>query len=66
VRRCIEFDHPPRVGLHFAVTPINGGFMVKACQLPNAIGMSIAESEAQHQAFLSCAEYPLQPSPPAR
>jgi hypothetical protein len=24
VRRCIEFDHPPRIGLHFRTAPIEG------------------------------------------
>jgi hypothetical protein len=38
-----------------------GGFMVKAYQQPNAIGMTIEESEAQYRAFLRYAEYPLRP-----
>jgi hypothetical protein len=36
-----------------------GGFMVKAYQQPNAIGMTVEESEAQYQAFMRHAEYPL-------
>jgi hypothetical protein len=38
--------------------------MVKAYQQPNAIGMTIAESEAQYQAFLRYAQYPLEPYEP--
>jgi hypothetical protein len=40
-----------------------GGFMVKAYQSPSAIGMTVEESEAQYEAFLRHAEYPLRPYP---
>ena len=38
-----------------------GGFMVKAYAQPNAIGMTVEQSEAQYQAFLKYSEYPLKP-----
>jgi len=38
-----------------------GGFMVKAYQQPNSIGMTVDESEAQYQAFMRLATYPLTP-----
>ena len=38
-----------------------GGFMVKAYQQPNAIGISAEASQAQYDAFLKYAEYPLVP-----
>lgn len=40
-----------------------GGFMVKAYQQPNAIHMTAVEAEAQYQAFLRHAAYPLTPYP---
>jgi uroporphyrinogen decarboxylase len=40
-----------------------GGFMVKAYQQPNAVGITVAASEAQYQAFLKYASYPLVPFP---
>ncbi len=42
-----------------------GGFMVKAYQQPNAVGITIAASEAQYQAFVRYANYPLTPLPKA-
>jgi uroporphyrinogen decarboxylase len=38
-----------------------GGFMVKAYEQPNAIGMTVAQAEAQYQAFLEYSQYPLIP-----
>ncbi|MCK4981661.1 MAG: hypothetical protein KAS17_01995, partial [Victivallaceae bacterium] len=38
-----------------------GGFMVKAYQQPEAIRMTIEQSEAQYQAFLKYGNYPLIP-----
>lgn len=38
-----------------------GGFMVKAYQIPDSIGMTIAEVERQMQAFKKYAKYPLIP-----
>ncbi|NLW86920.1 MAG: hypothetical protein GXY38_08610 [Planctomycetes bacterium] len=39
----------------------NGGFMVKAYQQPNAIGLTTAALEAQYQAFMKYGNYPLEP-----
>lgn len=39
----------------------NGGFMVKAYEQPDAINMTVEESEAQYQAFLKHSKYPLKP-----
>lgn len=39
----------------------DGGFMVKAYQQPESIGMTVAESQAQYDAFKRYASYPLQP-----
>jgi len=36
-----------------------GGFMVKAYQQPNSIGLTIEQSEAQYRAFLKYSSYPL-------
>lgn len=38
-----------------------GGFMVKAYQQPESIGMTVAQSQAQYDAFKRHAHYPLQP-----
>lgn len=38
-----------------------GGFMVKAYQQPNAIGMTVAQAQAQYDAFMEFAGYPLVP-----
>lgn len=38
-----------------------GGFMVKAYQQPNSIGMSVEQSEAQYRAFIRFSRYPLPP-----
>ena len=38
-----------------------GGFMVKAYQQPESVGMTIAQSERQYQAFKRFATYPLTP-----
>ena len=40
-----------------------GGFMVKAYDQPNAIGLTEEQSEAQYQAFMKYAYYPLVPYP---
>ncbi|MBS3764323.1 MAG: hypothetical protein KGZ25_13580 [Planctomycetes bacterium] len=47
----------------WALGKFGGGFMVKAYQQPNAIGMTQEEFEAQYEAFLKYAEYPLEPYP---
>ncbi|MFP4029909.1 MAG: hypothetical protein ACLFWL_19200 [Candidatus Brocadiia bacterium] len=47
----------------WALGKFGGGFMVKAYQQPNAIGMTQEEFEAQYEAFLKHAEYPLKPYP---
>ncbi len=39
----------------------DGGFMVKAYQQPEDINMTIEQAEAQYQAFLKYADYPLIP-----
>ena len=41
-----------------------GGFMVKAYQQPESIGMTIAQAQRQYDAFKRYAAYPLQPFPP--
>ncbi|MFZ2657266.1 MAG: uroporphyrinogen decarboxylase family protein [Victivallales bacterium] len=38
-----------------------GGFMVKAYQQPESIGMTVAQAERQYQAFKRLAAYPLTP-----
>ena len=38
-----------------------GGFMVKAYQQPESVGMTIAQSERQYDAFCRHANYPLRP-----
>jgi hypothetical protein len=38
-----------------------GGFMVKAYEQPNAVGITIPQAEAQYQAFLKYSKYPLIP-----
>ena len=38
-----------------------GGFMVKAYQQPNSIGMTVEQAESQYQAFVRFSRYPLQP-----
>ena len=38
-----------------------GGFMVKAYQQPNSVGMTVAESQAQYDAFMRYCDYPLEP-----
>jgi hypothetical protein len=35
--------------------------MVKAYQQPNSVGMSVAESQAQYDAFMRYCDYPLEP-----
>jgi len=41
-----------------------GGFMVKAYQQPNSVGMTVAESQAQYDAFMRHCHYPLEPYRP--
>lgn len=38
-----------------------GGFMVKAYQQPNSVGMTVEEAESQYQAFMKYSKYPLIP-----
>ena len=45
----------------WALGNFGGGFMVKAYEQPDAIHMTIDESEAQYQAFLKYSKYPLEP-----
>jgi len=40
-----------------------GGFMVKAYQQPNAIGITAEASQAQYEGFMRVAQYPLIPHP---
>jgi len=40
-----------------------GGFMVKAYQQPNAVGITVEASQAQYDAFWEFAHYPLKPYP---
>ena len=57
-RKAIEDEAHKQV---WAFGRHGGGFMVKAYQQPNSIGMTIEESEAQYQAFLRYSKYPLTP-----
>lgn len=43
-----------------------GGFMVKAYQQPNAVGITAETSEAQYRAFMKYGTYPLTPFPGER
>ena len=74
VRRCIEFEDPPRIGLHFQTDPIQGrtwnetDFAGAAFrtdprfdQQPEAAGMTVAQAERQYKTFKRYAHYPLIP-----
>lgn len=45
----------------WALGNYGGGFMVKAYQQPNSIGMTVEESQAQYDAFMKYSAYPLEP-----
>jgi hypothetical protein len=44
----------------------DGGFMVKAYQQPESIGMTVAQAQRQYEAFTRYARYPLIPYPAPR
>jgi hypothetical protein len=48
----------------WALGNYGGGFMVKAYQQPNAIGMTAEQSQAQYDAFIEYGHYPLTVYPP--